>query len=176
MADGAIVDGKLPPRADGLFSEAYVHEFFPPLNDVDINDLERQIDQQIPDQLKDFLQLTNGCSLFSDSLSISGFVKSPTRTRRQPISMRHGNVLERAGWLNLRPGAIRIAFYASGSGSEVFLDNDGSVRVFARRGHCHGSWNSMAHWLDAEIERMQSVYSANPLGLSPLNPIPGPLD
>ncbi len=174
--DGAFVDGKLPCRADGLFSEAYLHEFFPALSDIDFPDLEQQIHRQIPADLRTFLQLTNGCSLFSDSLSISGFVRVRSRTSRQPISLRHGNVTERSGWLDMNPTALCIGSYSSGVGSDVFLEEQGSVKVVDRRNTLRllGEWTSMAAWLCAEIERMDSVLRRNPTAINPLNPIPAP--
>jgi len=53
-------------------SDAWLHTLFPPLDSSDVNLLEEEIGRTFPESFREFLELTNGLNVFSDSWLFSG--------------------------------------------------------------------------------------------------------
>lgn len=182
LTDGTKLIGKLKPRADGLFSKAYMHSIYSGLSEDSIRDLANMIGRHLPEPLMDFYRAANGLSLFCGSLSISGLRVDYSRNPevRLPVSLEYGNTLELPKGSDTyaateRP--ISLGFYSWGKGAHVFLDPTSFGVWLAPRNHLSPilyQWASLEYFLEHEIERMTAA-SKN-IDLSPLVVIPPVVD
>jgi len=68
LSNGAIQICNVPSIAP----EAWLHEIFPPLNDEQINELQKKVKLQLPNDYIELLKYCNGINLFFGSLCVRG--------------------------------------------------------------------------------------------------------
>ena len=182
LPSGAWLIGKLPPRSDGLFADAYLHEIYRGLTEDQLKQLERLIDLKFPEPLRAFYRQANGLSLFSDSLSIRGLRTDYSRNPavREPVSLEYGNTIERPaaprqGYEHARK-QIRFGFLAQpGAELVVYLEDETVEAVPARElGPVLCSWPGLEAMLTSEVDRMVKLYVDRRGNLDPLNPLDPP--
>ena len=164
---GARLVGHVPHVAP----EAYLHVMFAPLDERDIAQLETGVGRPLPQAYRAFLRLTNGLSLFSDSLSIYGLRR--THARRgddvwHPFSAVPPNTGERPP--GLPPGAVVVGSYGD-DGSTVHMLPDGTVRMSRRDDSTPlRHWPELLGMLADEAVRMASFFDGEGRAVG----IPGP--
>lgn len=174
---GVLMVAKLPPRPDGLFSQAYLHEIYAPLSEPEIEALEQDAGRVIPSDLSAFYRLANGLSLFAGSLSINGARTDYSRSPdvRQPVSLRYGNQIERPAGAPL--DAVQFGFYSADPGHHAWIDGSGEVYVTAlgRPAPKLRTWPSLWTFLGDEVERLSSAYRTCRRRVDALDPLPAPI-
>lgn len=178
LSDGAVVIEKLKPRSDGLFYDCYLHEFYAPLTDEEMDELEQQIGRHLSADMRSLYRATNGFSLFCGSVSVGGYRRNNRRglDQRLPISLRYGNVVERfAGDTDeARESRFVFGFYSDGDGYALSQLND-EIYLTPRRAavppYC--SWLNLEAFLDQESKRLMVEFSRAG-SVDPLNPLRPP--
>lgn len=175
--NGTRLIGKFPPRKDGLFSDAYLHEVYAGLAEDGIDDLEALVGKKLPEQLRAFYRQVNGLRIFAGSLSIRGLRRDYTRDigTRLPVSLEYGNTVEKpAGGT---PSQLRFGGY-SAQGTELVIDLDDPAEIWAvprfRSSPVLYRWSSLDELLAAEVDRMSEIYLRQPDNVDFLNPISMP--
>ena len=177
QANGTRLISKFPPRKDGLFSDAYLHEIYAGLKENEIDDLEASACKKLPEQLREFYRYANGLSIFADSLSIRGLRRNYTRDTgsRLPVSLEYGNVIEKPEG-NAR-SQLRFGWF-SAQDAELVIDLDNPMEICAVPS-CQNSpvlyrWSSLEALLSTEVDRMSKVYLKQPDKVDFFNPISMP--
>jgi hypothetical protein len=179
LPDGTLLIGKLSPRSDGLFQEAYLHEVYAPLSRSDVTALAELIGRAVPQPLSDFYTAANGLSMFCGSLTIRGLRPQMNRTgaARYPVSLSYGNKIE----ISEGDGdsdRIVFGFYSDGEGYEVSIlpSQDNSIVLTPRRrtGPHLRSWSSFSAFLSEEAERLSKAFVERAGVCDPLNVLPAP--
>lgn len=156
----------------GLFSnneksgiKNYLHTFFTGLNDNQINDLEKNIDRKLPDDLKSFYKETNGCTIFR-SLGINGYIGHGVNL--QPISLEYGTVKDRPmknGQFTDNSNEIRFGGYVIDHYDVMrFLDKEKiyAVQRFAPE-PIYYEWDNLEYFFRSEVDRLIEVYESEGL-------------
>lgn len=154
---GAILIGYAPFIAP----EAWLNHLFPPLSPQQIYDLERSLNQPIPDEYKQFLMyFSNGLNVLNGKLSLFGLRNNYNRESiddvRQPFDILIPNLYERP--FNATPEMLFIGSY-SWDGSQLYISKKGEV-VFCSRDDAHPlkQWDSLNHMLISEIQRLYTLF------------------
>lgn len=181
LQDGTLLIRKNPPRRDGLFFDAYLHEIYRGLREDQIDKLQALIGRDLPDDLRKFYQQANGMNLFAGSLSIQGLRKDYARdpSVRQPISLEYGNVLDTPrGQAKEDIDYIRFGFFSSGDGSELAIKPDGRRTIYAFPRYelkpVLFEWPDFESMLLSETDRMIALFKERKGNVDPLNPLPPP--
>jgi hypothetical protein len=155
---GATLLGAAPH----IGSDAWLHTVFPPLDENDVDLLESEIGIKIPDAFLEFLELTNGLKVFSDSLAILGRRESFDRTSddREPYSIVSINLYERMS--NLPPNALLIGCYSFGSGFSLYLQAQSQNVFRCKRSDARPlkQWTSFGEMLLAEVRRLDGLFDS----------------
>jgi hypothetical protein len=104
--------------------QAWLHQIYPPLTNIEIIRIEELIGQNLPDSLINFYNEMNGCSVFVRQLTINGLRKNISgsiESSWQPFSIETLNKYERP--INAKKEYIFIGFYSS-SGNIVYIDSN----------------------------------------------------
>lgn len=141
-------------KAPHIAPLAWLHKFYKPLNDDDIQKLEFQIRRRVPNEIKQFLKITNGLGMFNTTFTLSGYVYLFKREIGywQPFSLfdeqstrrenNHNNFFFFGGW--------------DKDGSSIYLDTDtGKVfRCKQRDATPLNEWNCLEELLLSEYKRL----------------------
>ncbi len=158
-SNGVILLCSVPERG----SEAWYHVVHPPLQNTEIDSLEREMGMLVPSQYRELLLVANGLNLFSNHLSFYGqrlrIDRSPGAPR-VPHSVAYSNTFERPNHLSQSKFIIGGYFW---DGSRICLDR------ITERVECwypdfrkiRTSWASLETMLSAEISRLQSHFDEN---------------
>jgi len=147
-------------RANHVGSDAWLHTLFPPLDSSDVNLLEEEIGRTFPESFREFLELTNGLNVFSDSLAIFGRRTSYDRNagEREPYDIVSMNRYDRP--TRLRDDVLLIGSYSYGKGFLLYIDPR-SERIY----RCHRSdgepikkWENFGEMLLAEVNRFDQLF------------------
>lgn len=147
-------------RTEHIGPDAWLHALFPPLDASDVNLLEEEIGVSFPDSFREFLELTNGLNLFSDSMAIFGRRTSFDRTagEREPYSIISMNLSERPE--GLFADVLLVGSYSYGNGFLLYVDPR-SERVF----QCLRSeptptneWENFGQMLLTEVRRFDRLF------------------
>lgn len=177
QANGTRLIGKFPPRKDGLFSDAYLHEVYAGLAEDGIDDLEALAGKKLPEQLRELYRYANGLSIFAHSLSIRGLRRNYSRDigARLPISLEYGNTVEKPG--GGTRSQLRFGWY-SAQDAELVIDLDDPIEIWAVPRHQSSPvlyrWSSLEELLSTEVDRMSKVYLRQPDKVDFFNPISMP--
>lgn len=186
LANGAWLIGKLPPRRDGRFAEAYLHEIYAGLTGGELGELEDLVEQKLPEQLRTFYRQANGLSLFCDSISIRGLRRDYSRDglARQPVSLEYGNTIERPVDEGLgyekrsnRLKQIRFGYFAAAEAELVaYIEGQTTIEALPamQLGPVLHTWPDLATMLRTEVERMAALYKNRRGDVDPLSPLEPP--
>lgn len=147
-------------RAKDVGPEAWLHTLFPPLDTSDVNLLEEEIGVSFPETFREFLELSNGLNVFSDSLAIFGRRTSYDRNvgEREPYDIVSMNRYERPK--RLRADVLLIGSYSYGNGFLLYID-PGSQRIYRCQrsdGEPTNKWQSFGQMLLAEVNRFDQLF------------------
>lgn len=180
LENGTWLIRKNPPRRDGRFADAYLHEVYSGLRANQIYQLEALIGRKLPPDLRVLYEQANGMSLFYDSLSIRGLREDYSRALsvRLPVSLEYGNVIDRPeGQEKSGVDYVRFGFY-SDDGSELAIALDGRREIYAfpryRLQPVLFEWPDLESMLLSEIDRMADLYKLRTGNVDPLNVLPPP--
>ncbi|HET6990518.1 MAG TPA: Imm27 family immunity protein [Bacteroidia bacterium] len=102
--------------------QAWLHQIYPPLADVDIEDIEKMIGNKLPNSIKNFYKEMNGFSVFIGKLTVDGLRKNFSRNIEaswQPFSIETINKKERPK--NAKDEFIFIGSYSE-TGNIIYID------------------------------------------------------
>ncbi|MDQ1161348.1 hypothetical protein QE422_001716 [Chryseobacterium sp. SORGH_AS 447] len=157
-SDGAILIGKAPH----LGSDAWINEIFPTLENKEIESLEEQLNTEIPQEYKKFLnKFSNGLMVLTATLSLYGFRRELTRdpkvNSRQPFSPISANLYE-------RPSNAKDSYFFIGSyqwdGSRLYIDKDTDIVHCCERYDAKSKvqWKSFEEMLVSELKRLYTFF------------------
>jgi hypothetical protein len=156
--EGVILIGKTPHIAP----RAWLHYIFPPIDDAEINLLEQEIGRIFPESLREFLELSNGINVFSDSLAIFGHRTTFDRSSTviEPYSIVSMNLYERPP--NLPKNMLLVGSYSCGDGAFLYMDpRSGAVMRSARNDATPTHrWTSFDTMLVDEVSRLAERFDA----------------
>lgn len=154
--EGVTLIGKTPH----IGPRAWLHYIFPPIDDGEINLLEYEIGRVFPESLREFLELSNGINVFSDSLAIFGHRTTFDRSSAiiEPYSIVSMNLYERPP--NLSKDMLLVGSYSSGDGAFLYMDpRSGAVMRSARNDATPTEqWSSFGAMLVDEVCRLFELF------------------
>ncbi|MDX6750491.1 hypothetical protein SH611_11790 [Geminicoccaceae bacterium 1502E] len=158
---GGRLIAHLPHKAP-LF---WMHRLYPALDEERIAALEEELEREVPGSFRDLLLRMNGARLFCPFLNIFGGDTSrrrdPTYVMGEPISLRYGNVIERAR--NLPSVAFCIgSMVGNAIACRYYLFGDGTVRLVRQHdaSHVAAEWPDIQTMLLAETQRLGTLHDA----------------
>jgi hypothetical protein len=165
LKDGTILIGRAPHIAPF----AWLHTLYPPLTEDEIANLEHQLGMTIPQPYCEFLKISNGLTVFNNTLALYGLRKRYGRSigdAWQPLSILTRNVNERP--TNASTCMFFIGFYKK-DGSLLYLDsNSGSVYLCDRYDASpRFSWSSFEQMILSEIKRLIKLFDREGKLLNP---------
>ncbi|MBA3827882.1 MAG: SMI1/KNR4 family protein [Taibaiella sp.] len=156
-SSGAILIGKAPHIAP----LAWLHSLFPPLNNIDIQTIEKNVGISIPEAYKNFLGMYgNGLRIFSDSFNLYGLRKIEGRSIeavRQPYDLDIPNTDERPKY------AEDEDFFIGGygwDGSKLYVKKTTEKVYYCARRDATPlfEWSSFEEMLVSEVLRLQKYF------------------
>jgi hypothetical protein len=125
-----------------------------------VNLLEDEIGVSFRESFREFLELTNGLNVFSDSLAIFGRRTSYDRTtgEREPYNIVSINLYDRPK--GLRADVLLIGSYSSGNGFLLYIDPR-SRRIYQCRrseGKPIKEWENFGQMLLGEVNRLDRLF------------------
>lgn len=157
---GAKLIGHVPSVAP----QAYLHTVYAPLDQGQIDDMERRLQASFSSDFRDFLSFSNGLNCFSDALSIWGLRKDYVRQGDavwQPydlIDMNHPGERPR----NRGKSIVLIGGYNS-DGSKLYFDDSNKSGLVYRCSRDSitplNAWPNFWTMLDQEVMRLSFLYS-----------------
>lgn len=163
--NGAILVGKAPHKAP----QAWLNEIYPVLNDSEINQLEKDLNTQIPFEYKDFLlNFSNGLSIIVSTLSLDGLRKQLGRdveSSRQPYSLDTINLYEKPK--NAKEGFFFIGGY-DWDGSHLYIDKEINLVHCCERWDStpRATWSSVEEMLISELHRIYKLFDEKGIELN----------
>ena len=157
LDNGAELVGHVPHVAP----EAWFHLLFPPLEEGEITELERNLGMSLDRVFHDFLSQHNGISLFSDSLAVYGVRKMLGRRGDalwgQPYDILTPNREERPR--NARREHLIVGSYED-DGSLVVIDTRDSSTFRSDRDSItrFNAWKDFYAFLGAEAARLSHLF------------------
>jgi len=140
--------------------DAWFHILFPPLESSEINLLEEEIGRSFPDSVREFLELSNGLSVFSDSLAIFGRRGRFDRIfgTIEPYSIVSANLYERPS--NLANRMLLVGSYSFGNGSFLYVDPKSGVMYRCSKSDATPTnrWDNFGQMLYAEVLRLSRLF------------------
>ena len=153
-----------------LAPEAWLHEIYISLSEEQINELENTIPVPLPSDYREFLKISNGINIFSDSLSVFGVRDSDSST--QPYDIIDENMEAPEG----APESWLFFGGYSWDGTMVMFDlNEGTennkVYLCARESaEILYEWNDFWSWLSEETDRLSKMFDLNGVKLDKNTP------
>jgi SMI1 / KNR4 family (SUKH-1) len=156
VSGGAILFG----RVAHIGPEAWLHTVYSPLDSLDIDLLEKEIGLEVPESFREFLELSNGINVFSDSLSIDGWRPSFNRSsdERQPYSIVTPNLYERPP--GLQKEMLLVGGYSYGNGYCLYIDPRSEFVFQCSRSDARPlkRWESFGEMLVSEVRRLDELF------------------
>lgn len=157
-SDGAMLIGKAPHIAP----EAWLNEVFPVLDIEEIEHLEEELKETLPQEYKDFLMnYSNGLIILTSTLSLYGLRRRMTRdikqNSRQPYSIITSNVHERPE--NAGNNIFFIGSY-QWDGSHLYIDKETNKVHCCERWDATSKiqWDSFQEMLISELKRLYTFF------------------
>lgn len=156
IGSGTILIGRAPHIAP----QAWLHSFFDPLTENEIQLLEGLLTTVIPDQYKEFLMVTNGLGIFNTTISLFGMRRNYGRSVDavwQPFDIVIPNK-------NEKPPNAKINIFIIGSydwdGSYLYIDSKTNKVHMCERGDSTSlyEWSDFYTMLESEIKRLVSLH------------------
>lgn len=138
--------------------KAFTHVIYSPIESVELQELEQRYGSKIPEEVSNFLALSNGMMIFSGSIRVFGYEPLERRfdsgIHNYPSSVSIPNISTRVRGSN--EGSFIIGWYKA-DGSYVSIEHDGNVLRFKPRddGKIIKSWPNFYNWLTTEIANYQ---------------------
>jgi hypothetical protein len=158
LQDGTLLIGK----AKHIAEQAWLHGIYQPLNNVEIEKLEQDIQIKIPLDYKFFLaNYSNGLNIFVDVFSLDGLRKRNSRNKEdayQPYSIINPNTKERL------VDADCEMFFIGGynwDGSLLYMKNNKVYRCSNENTIPINTWDSFSEMIKSEVFRICSLYDQN---------------
>ncbi|MEP9386637.1 SMI1/KNR4 family protein [Mesorhizobium sp. KR9-304] len=156
-ADGTARIGHLPKR--GI--EAYLHYWYGPLSEAEVEELERIAMQPIPESLKRFYLHHNGCNLFGGSIFVFGLRKSYDRAdfdamACNPFDLRIPAITNR----KRSPSGQGLCICTYQDKSLVFIEPDETIARTPDNDSrtVLNEWASFEGWITSEFERISRYF------------------
>lgn len=152
-------------RIPGLGPMAYLHRIYRPLSSNELASLEVQLNRPVPCAYRTFLSLTNGITLFQESLSLDGLRGDYSRkidAAWQPYGLEIPNVLERLS--DSSPELFFIGGYGD-DGSLLYIDGEQVVRCSGSTVRPLNRWPTFEKMLVSETERIALLFKRH--GIQP---------
>lgn len=161
LDNGTQLIGKKEHRKPGDMQ--YLHTLYAPLQSVQIDQLESQIQRKLPDVLRAFYACSNGLSLFNNTFSIQGLRHDYNRDTNdsawQPVSLEYGTVDRLQPTTN---DIICFGFYGWGDGYEIYMSNQSSPEIFLcpqnQVDNILHRWPNFEEMLISEVERLSILF------------------
>lgn len=141
--------------------QAWLHEIYNPLNSNDVEKLQDRLGKQLQEDYRQFLLLSNGINIFSDSLSVWGLKKSYDRRGEeaiQPYDLIAGNEEIRG----VVPNSYVLFGSYSWDGSTMAYDiSSNSCKVFLCAPDTYEilkEWENIWVWLNEEVNRLSLMF------------------
>lgn len=153
--------GRLVRPLPWVGTHAYLHRLYSPCTEDEVAALATLVGRQPPQQYRRFLMLSNGLSLFHESLSVYGiresFDRTPSVAQWQPYSVAVEN-LDRMG---LRPDDFCVGSVGPECDKIVWREaSDDIARLSREDGVFHESWPSFADFLKSESKRFSQYHES----------------
>lgn len=155
--DGTARIGHLPKR--GI--ETYLHYWYGPLSEAEVEELERIAMQPIPESLRRFYLHHNGCNLFRGSIVVFGLRRSYDRADLGAMACNPFDLGTPAVTNRKRsPSGHGLCICTYQDGSPVFVEPDETVvrtpddnsRAVLNK------WDSFESWITSEFERISRYF------------------
>lgn len=154
---GAKLFGHVPHVAP----EAWLHSVYFGLSSEEIRHLEDALGRTIPNEVEEFLRISNGLNLFSNSLFIFGLRRSNERVGDaawQPFSIEAANTLERPSELD-SDAVVVGGYFDDGSRLVVSSRTSKVTRIpKGRAGPVLTTWDGFEQMLTSEVQRLSSLF------------------
>lgn len=154
---GAAI-GHLPD----LGPQWYLHRFYPPAQEADIDAWQKRANLTIPPIIKGILKQANGMSLFR-CLSIGGVASSLPRDPKnivgQAVSLDYGNIREK--WDPIPASHFGIGgmtgHYTTG---ELYITAEDRIELWGpnENTECGAEWPDIVTFFSSEIERLSKFF------------------
>lgn len=140
--------------------DAWLHVLYACLSEADLEELEARTGRRLPEPYRRLLRETNGLSLFSGALYISGLRRSYERKGDgawQPFAIEDANVLERPA--DAKPDYVFIGGYKA-DGSRLYMSPDRADVFRCERDSAVplNKWKSLPHFLLSEANRLATHF------------------
>jgi hypothetical protein len=140
--------------------DAWLHVLYARLSEADLDELAARTGRRLPEQYRQLLRETNGLSLFSGALYISGLRRSYERKGDavwQPFAIEEANVLERPA--DAKPDYVFIGGYKA-DGSRLFMAPDRPDVFRCERDSAVplNKWKDLPHFLVSEAKRLATHF------------------
>lgn len=168
LPNGTALFGRVPH----VGPDAWLHVMYAGLSEPDLVEVEHRAGRRLPEDYRSLLRETNGLSLFSGAMYLSGLRKSYERTGEgawQPFAIEDANVLERPA--DARPEFVFIGGYKA-DGSRLYLTPDRPDVVRCERDSVGplNKWTSLQHMLASEARRLATHFDDTGHRLDPSTP------
>lgn len=154
----------LVDRIDSI-TVRYKHELFPGLSEEEIQILVQSYKRKFPEELIEFLKLTNGAWLFARNIAIGGLEYNPFKYTGCKVPMGIRNIdCKRSKktpkeWLffaeyvtrNLPRALVCVDCSINGDIKPVYVVIEGNTNVIKQ-------WDSIDDWFASEFERYEEMY------------------
>lgn len=158
LENGTTLICKVPHIAP----EAWFHIIYPPIQLHQINEIEKELSVSLPADLKEFLLITNGINIFSDSLSIYGKRNSYVREGDEAIqpydlALHHSEVQSYISNKYLVIGSY------SWDGSHILIDleTNNIYRCEEYSNNILNSWPNLETFFFEETKRLTKLFDEN---------------
>src|SRR4051794_34543881 len=125
-----------------------------------IEQLEKSLNREVPDDLWTFFLAMNGLKVFSNALHINGFRFNYARTG--PSSIQPFNILTPNLDERIEGAPLKCLFIGgfSHDGSSIFIDSENSTihRCAAKSWQSLNTWPNIESMLESEVIRLSKLY------------------
>jgi hypothetical protein len=156
LDNGTLLIGKAPHIAP----QAWLHTIYPPITNIQIQELELKLGNSIPKKYKTFLFNTNGLNVFNTTLNLFGYRSNYNRNvldAKQPFNILTPNINERPK--NADENYFFIGFY-DWDGSLIYIDSSTNKVHLSKRDNAKSlyQWNNFQEMIENEIERLIALH------------------
>ncbi|WP_425475459.1 SMI1/KNR4 family protein [Mesorhizobium quangtriensis] len=142
-------------------SQAYLHNWYGPLSEAEVDELARIVMQPIPESLRHFYLHHNGCDLFRRSIVVFGFRKSYDRADFDTMACSPFDLVTPAVTRrNMSPSGQGLCICTYQDKSPVFIEPDGRVvrtpDDFSRS--VLNEWSGFEAWMASEFARVGGYF------------------
>lgn len=161
-----------PPTEPGKYD--FLFCLNPPLNEVELSELERAVHVPIPADLKLFYRNANRFSCFGNWFDLYGLRKlirtgGMLALREQPAILIFENAIDQFA---REHALLRISRYADGS--PVYMHASGRIEVCTSAGRTKMVFPDLASWIGNEIDRFLTFVDSTGHGKIKFSEIPSP--